>query len=176
MLFQILAHTPTWVFVLFALLVWLGARQLTATDVGLQRSMLMPAAMTMLSLYGVLSVFSHRPIAALGWAVAAALAGWLVLRRPLPAGTRYDAANRRFHLGGSAVPLVLMMAIFFTKYAVGVQVAMHPALAADSLFALGIGTLYGAFSGIFAGRGLRLWRLALRQNRSAAVGTTVSGA
>ena len=51
-----------------------------------------------------------------------------VLQFPLPAGTRYDAAERRIHQPGSFVPLALMMGIFFTKYGVGVSLAMHPAL------------------------------------------------
>ena len=168
MLLQILAHTPTWVFAVFALLLWLGGRQLRANRIGLPRSAVMPVAMTGLSLYGVLSVFSHQPVAALAWGAAALVAGFVVAQRTAPAGTRYDAATRSFHLPGSAVPLALMMGIFFTKYAVGVQVALHPALANDAAFALGVSALYGAFSGMFAGRALRLWALARRDERAPA--------
>ena len=66
---------------------------------------------------------------------------------------------------GSAVPLALMMGIFFTKYAVGVTLGMHLAQANDVSFALAVSALYGAFSGVFAGRAARLWRLALAQDR-----------
>lgn len=168
MLIQILAGTPPWVFALFALLLWLGCRQLLSHRVSLSRVTWMPVAMTALSVHGLLSVFRLQPVAGLGWAAAALAVGFLVLRRPLPDTTRYDAAERRFHLGGSAVPLVLMMGIFFTKYAVGVQVAMHPALPGELAFALCVGVLYGAFSGIFMARGLRLWKLAVRQDRRTA--------
>lgn len=65
-----------------------------------------------------------------------------------------------------------MMGIFFTKYVVSVQIAMHPSLADDRVFALCVGALYGAFSGIFAARGLRLWRLSARR---AAQATTNAG-
>ncbi len=163
MLIQILAGTPLWVFALFALLLWLGGRQLATHHVALRHATMLPFAMTALSVYGVLSVFSHQPVAVLGWAAAALATGAFVLRRALPDAVRYDAATRRFHLAGTAVPLVLMMGIFFTKYAVSVQVAMHPSLANDRVFALCVGMLYGAFSGIFAARGLRLWKLALRR-------------
>lgn len=172
MLIQILAGTPKWVFALFALLLWLGSRQLLSHRISLTRATLMPVAMTALSVYGVLSVFSHQPVALLGWAVAALAAAAIVLRRRLPANTRYLAAQRRFELGGTAVPLVLMMGIFFTKYAVGVQVAMHPQRSSDLAFALAVGLLYGAFSGTFAGRGLRLWRLAAHQDSAIAGGRT----
>ncbi len=39
---------------------------------------------------------------------------------------------------------------------------MQPQLARDAQFTLVTGTLYGVFSGLFAGRAIRLWRLALR--------------
>jgi len=167
MLTQILAGTPLWVFALFALLLWLGGRQLVAHDIALRRATILPFAMTALSIYGLLSVFSHQPVAVLGWAVAALMTGIAVLQRALPDSTRYDPAARRVHLAGTAVPLALMMGIFFTKYVVAVQIAMHPPLTGDRVFALCVGALYGAFSGMFAARGLRLWRLARRDGRDA---------
>jgi fucose 4-O-acetylase-like acetyltransferase len=170
MLLQIIARTPSWVFALFALLLWLGGRQLWAQSVSLKRAMLMPLAMAALSIYGVLSTFGHLPFALLGWAATAAAAGGVVLQRPPPAAIRYNAASRSFHVPASATPLVLMMGIFFTKYVAGVQVAMHPALANDTAFALATSTLYGAFSGIFAARALRLLKLAMRGNRASATG------
>jgi len=47
---------------------------------------------------------------------------------------------------------------------VAVQIAMHPELAHRPDFAIAIGALYGAFSGIFAARALRLWKLAIRRD------------
>ncbi len=167
MLTQILTHTPRWVFLLFALLVWLGAKQLFANAMSLTRITIMPLAMIGLSFFGMLTAFGDSPVALLGWAGAATVALMTVQRWPLPAATRYDAATRRFHLPGSAVPLMLFMGIFFTKYTVGVLVAMHPMLPLHTGFALGIGLLYGAFSGIFAARALRLWKLAIREDRAA---------
>ena len=82
------------------------------------------------------------------------------IRSTAPAGARYCNASRRFDLPGSAMPLVLIMGIFLTKYLVGVELAMQPALARDSAFALQIAALYGAFSGLFVARAMRLWRLA----------------
>lgn len=166
MLLQIIAHTPKWVFALFALLLWLGGKQLLAGRVGLARITVLPIAMTGFSLYGVASAFGDAPSPLLGWAVAAVMLALVVLRRPLPAATRYDMATRSFEVAGSAVPLALMMGIFFTKYIAGVQVALHPELAQNGNFALAVGTLYGGFSGVFAGRALRLWKLALRQDRT----------
>lgn len=164
LLLQILAHTPSWVFALFGVLAWFGGKQLRANTVSLSRVTLMPVAMVGLSAYGVLSAFGDSPLALLGWAVGAAALALLVLRRALPATTRYDAAARRFHVAGSAVPLALMMGIFFTKYVVGVMAVMHPEWPHQAAFALGASLLYGAFSGVFAARALRLWKLTAPHN------------
>ncbi len=165
MLFQILSNTPKWVFALFAALLWLGLSQLRTRQIGLARSTLLAVGMTGFSLFGTVSAFAGVPAALLAWLAAAAVVFAVVLKRPLPPGTRHDAASRRFTVPGSAVPLALLMGIFFTKYALGVTLALQPALARGTAFALGLSALYGAFSGVFAGRAARLWRLALQQDR-----------
>lgn len=168
MLTQVFLHTPKWVYILFATLLWLGARQLLASSVSLGRVTLVPIVMTGLSIYGVTSAFGDSSLSVPAWAAAAGAALTLVLKRGLPAGTRYDEATRRFHVAGSAVPLLLMMGIFFTKCVVGATLAMHPEIRHDATFALAIALLYGVFSGVFAGRAVRLWKLAIREDRVAA--------
>jgi hypothetical protein len=167
---EIMQHTPKWVFFLFAGLLWLGAKQLIANSVSLLRVTLMPLAMAGLSVYGVTSAFGDSTGALLAWAVAAAALLALVLQRPLPAGTRYDPVGRRFHVAGSGWPLALMMGIFFTKYAVAAALAMHPGLRADGQFALWVPAVYGVFTGLFVGRAVRLWKLAIRDDRALAAG------
>nr|WP_295775852.1 DUF6622 family protein [Rhodoferax sp.] len=160
---QILINTPKWVFVLFVALVWLGLKQMLPRRVGLNRMTIMPLAMTCLSLYGVTSVFGDSPQALLTWCIGAAVAFTLNFQLPSAAQITYDVASRRFQMPGSAVPLALFMGIFFTKYAVGISMGMQPSLAHNSGFALSIGALYGAFSGIFLARAAKLWRIALTQ-------------
>jgi hypothetical protein len=161
MLMQILAHTPKWVYATFFGLVWLGIRQMGSGQVGALRVSLVALSMGALSLAGMISAFDGTAAHLLAWAVAAALVAFIVLRRPLPSGTRYDAATRSFHVVGSALPLALMMGIFFTKYVVGVLQVMQPQLVHQAAFATAICALYGAFAGAFAARSLRLWKLAL---------------
>ena len=165
MLLQILAHTPAWVFALFALLLWMGITQLFPRRASLARITVMPVVMTALAVYGVVSAFADTPWALAAWAATALLVGAATLLLA-PASTaqnqpQYNPQARSFSLPGSGVPLALMMGIFTTKYAVGVALSLHPALAHDTLVALGISSLYGVFSGSFIARALRLWRLTL---------------
>lgn len=167
MLMMILANTPKWVFVLFAVLVWQGVKQMLPRTAGLNRVTIMPLAMTALSLYGVTSAFGESPQALLAWLIGTVVAFAVVF--PLLGSQRvhYDAVNRRFQLPGSVVPLALFMGIFFTKYAVGFSVGMQPSLAHDSNFVLAASTVYGTFSGIFLARAAKLWQVALVQSNAA---------
>jgi hypothetical protein len=157
--YQIISHTPTWVFGLFAVLLALGLKQARAGTMSLLRVSLIPVAMTALSIYGTVSAFGASLYVLLAWKLSAVAFGALVPRTPLSKEVHFDAASRSLHLPASWVPLALMMGIFFTKYFVGVALAMQPALASDTAFGIGFAALYGAFSGVFATRAVRLMRL-----------------
>lgn len=160
---DIVRQTPTWVAGLLAGLLWLGFSAVRTRNLHIGRLVLMPVAMGGMALWGVTSAFHGAgqlaELLAL-WLVcyAAVLAASWPLRAPH--GTRYDAAGKRFHLPGSWMPMLLILAIFLMKYAIGVQLAMAPELAANAQFALVVTALYGALSGLTASRALRVLRLA----------------
>ncbi|OOG39124.1 hypothetical protein B0B52_15810 [Polaromonas sp. A23] len=162
MIAQILINTPLWVWGLLAALLVLGFGQTRSRTVGLARIVILPLGLGAFSLYGTISAFGTSPTVLGSWLATAVLLVLVVTQLPLPAGARYDNASRKFQLPGSWIPMVLIMAIFLTKYVVGVSLVMHPELKVHANFSLAIGTLYGVFSGIFAGRAIRLVRLALR--------------
>lgn len=165
MILQIALNTPVWVWGLLGALTVLGLSQARDRSAGLPRTVVMPLAMGAFSLWGVVSGFAGSLLLAVVltvWLVAAALAATVLLSRPVPAGVRYDATQRQFQLPGSWAPLALILGIFSIKYAVGVTLAMQPALHADATFSLTVAALSGLFSGIFAGRTMRLLRLVLR--------------
>lgn len=154
------SNTPVWVWPLLLGLLVLGLRQTLTQQMGWMRVTALPLALVGLSLYGTLTVALAYPTALLLWAVVALSAAALVLRQPLPAGAHYDLARQRFTVPGSAVPLALMMGIFFTKYAVGATQALAPALLQSPIAATAIAGMYGLCSGVLLGRSLRLWKLA----------------
>ena len=165
MLVPVLKGTPTWVWGLLAALAWLGLSQARARTASLARIALMPVAMTGLSLWGTVSAFGGSPMfgyVMLAWMFAAAVMLSVITPTAAPRGSSYDAAARTFSLPGSWVPMALILAIFLIKYVVGVDLAMQPTLARDGQYTLVVGALYGLFSGVFAGRAARLWRLAFQ--------------
>lgn len=159
----ILRGTPSWVWALLAALIALGLTATRTRQMALARLAALPLAMTGLALWGVVSAFAGSGRLAgllVLWLLCAGLAlawGW---RGAPPAGTRYDPQRRVFQLPGSWVPMGLILAVFLMKYGIGVQLAMAPALARHADFALAVTALYGALSGVFAARTLRVLRLA----------------
>jgi len=165
MLPTILQHTPVWVWGMLAALIALGLSQVRDRTAGLPRVALLPVAMISLSIWGAVTAFGQSPLfgnVMLAWAAAAAIAFVGVVSLGVPRGAAYDAGTRTFALPGSWLPLVLILAVFLTRYVVNVDVAMNPALARDGSYTLVAATLYGLFSGVFAGRAARLWLLVRR--------------
>lgn len=160
MLYEILAHTPLWVWGILLALLWLGLSQSVPRRARLRRVLLLPLAMTVLSLYGTFTTFHPVYWSWVLWAGAAAVSIAWFASSELPAGVDYDPSAQVFRLPGSWMPLGLMMAIFLTRYVVAVVLAMHPALTHDVAVAAIVASLYGALSGVFIGRLLRLLRRA----------------
>ena len=161
MLMQILTQTPNWVFALFAGLLYLGYKQMLPRRLGQNRATVLPLAMTALSLVGVVSAIGDSPMALLAWLCGSVVAFVLNFQIPSAPQVRYDAESRSFALPGSMVPMAHFMGLFFTKYAVGVSMGMQPALAHNTNFAMAVGALYGAFSGVFLSRAAKLWRITI---------------
>ena len=166
MLNLILTQTPKWVWTLLAALLWLGLSQTVSRTASLNRVTIMPLAMIGLSIFGVLTVFGSNLTILMVWLVIGAAMLALILRKKSFTAISYDAEKKLFSLPGSWVPLGLILGIFVTKYVVGVMTAMQPALAQDLNFALPVAAFYGAFSGVFLARAVRLWRIAFRIEKS----------
>ncbi|HEY9063685.1 MAG TPA: DUF6622 family protein [Burkholderiaceae bacterium] len=168
MLLQIVQHTPVWVWGLLAGLVAYGVSQARDRELSLTRLTILPLVMLALSFSGVVSAFAHAGIALLAWAAGIAVA--LSIGRPLvrSRGARWSSATGLLHVPGSWMPLALMVAVFLVKYVAGVTLALHPELAANTLFGAGCGLAYGTFSGLFAARALGLRRLAVTPRAAAA--------
>jgi hypothetical protein len=156
MLLEILNRTPIWVFVLFAVLLAYGLLQTRTRELGWKRVALTPAIFMPLSLWGVWAAFGPAPLAFGAWVAGAGAAVALNRYARAPRQVSYSAQTRLFRVAGSWVPLAMMMAIFFMRYATTVAMAMQPALQAGPLFSAGVGAAYGLMSGSFLARALHI--------------------
>jgi hypothetical protein len=150
----ILTHTPAYVWVILAALVVLGGLQLRSLRIARTRLLVAPVAMAALSLWGASSAFGPHAGVLAAWAVGMtlALAANRRLRWPRDVRVEGDA----FVVPGSPWPLALMLAIFMLRYAVAVTLVFHPDWRAEPAFAAGMALLYGALSGLFTARSVRI--------------------
>ncbi|MGZ5182773.1 MAG: DUF6622 family protein [Ramlibacter sp.] len=151
MLQQILIHTPLYVWGLLAVLVWRGVAALREREMAVRSLFVLPAIMLAMGLGDVVTKFGSNAAALLAWVAAAAGTALLVWKfgadRTLP-----GAAPGSVRLRGSRAPLAMMLALFFTKYAVSVLLAILPHARQDALFGAAVCLLFGVFNGCFLGR------------------------
>jgi len=151
MIQQIVSHTPVYVWVLLAFLLYRGYLASRDRDVSLQKLSVIPVVMLALSLSGM---SANGALGSGVWGVwAVGVLGGMALAWRLSSGDiAVDRAAGTIRQRGSWLPLALMVAIFFTKYTVAVVSAMHPELPHSLPFAVGVTALYGVFNGVFLGR------------------------
>ncbi|HSY29515.1 MAG TPA: DUF6622 family protein [Burkholderiaceae bacterium] len=152
MIIEILSHTPLWVFALLFGLIYLGFQQSKTRSVTMKRLVILPIAMLGLSFSGVWTTFGSGTLALACWTGAMVAGAALAQLLGSARNVSYSAETQTFKLPGSWLPLFLMMAIFFTKYAVGFSLAQNPGLLAVSSFVGVASAVYGFWSGIFFGR------------------------
>ncbi|WP_307189003.1 DUF6622 family protein [Massilia sp. Root335] len=151
MLIQILTHTPIYVWAILAFLVQRGMIAMRDRDVELRKLVMIPAVMLVLSLQDMNAKFGLGGPALAAWALAAAA---MALPAGLAGTGRIGASNvpGSVRVRGSRLPLVMMMAVFFTKYVASVALSVAPQLRHDTLFACAVCGLFGVFNGWFVGR------------------------
>ena len=159
MLFEIIRHTPKWVFALFFVLLIVGYLQTKRRTVKLKTVFILPISMIILSVFGVASAFGAMPIAFAAWFIAGLFALAIVLKWRPTQGISYARAEKIFFVPGSWAPLFLMMAIFSTKYIVGAAIAQQLPIISDINFIALVSLLYGCFSGIFLSRSIGIWQV-----------------
>jgi hypothetical protein len=157
---EIVTHTPTWVFILLAFLIYQGIQALRPRTVSIWRLFIVPVVFIVMGVSRM--VFGHADGLAppLAWLVAAAaLAPIGFLTAPKALGVNHAAHT--VTRPGSVLPLVRNVTVFLLQYAVAVTAALHPnAHSAGALIARAVS---GATAGYFIG-----WAMALLRHYRAA--------
>jgi hypothetical protein len=105
--------------------------------------------------------FLAAPSVALVWLAALALASTMGRRLRLPAAARWLPADRRLHLPGSWLPLLLVAVIFSLRYLTSVALVLHPEWRTDPQVQWPLALTFGTLSGLFLGRAFGLLQLTL---------------
>ena len=155
----IVRHTPLWVWGLLFVLVRAGWRQTVVRDVTALRLLLLPAAIGALSLASAALAFGRTgPGGVLGAWITGAVLGFAAHGAvpPTPGSARANP-DGSFRVEGSYAPLALMLFVFFARYANGIALAMHPALATQRAYALAASLAFALPAGVLASRSRRVF-------------------
>jgi hypothetical protein len=151
---QIFAHTPAYVWIILAALIVLGVLSMREREMAVRRLAILPLAMLALSLNDISNKFGFGMLSLGAWTAGCVVTAMLMARyarsRVAPSAT-----PGRVRVGGSAAPLAIMMAVFCTKYATAVMLAVRPEFAAAVGATVAVCTVSGAFNGILLGRMMR---------------------
>lgn len=151
----ILGHTPFWVYILFAYLMWMGLRRLEPRVTPITRVVILPVVFIVWGVSGLANrPFGSETIALL-WLAGAVLGGLLGYTTG-PKILAVDRSRRLVHLPGSWAPLTRNLLIFGSHYGLNVAAAIVPALS-TTLLRWDI-AVSGASAGYFIGWGVSLWR------------------
>ncbi len=152
MIQQIIANTPVWVWAILVFLVYRGMLSSLDRETSLKKVFIIPIVMLALSIQGILSAFGAGSTAVLVWLAAVVLGSVLSWQLFNLDNVRADPRRGVVFQRGSWIPLMLMMGIFCTKYAVGVTLALHAGYRQEAWFVSVVSALYGLFNGIFIGK------------------------
>jgi uncharacterized protein DUF6622 len=157
---QILIHTPIWVFPLFAYLVWLGFKATRPRTVTIWRSLIVPAVFIVWGLSRLLSRQDYSwPLVTWVAAAAVLLVIGLLTARPF----ELDHTTGEIKRPGSWVPLIRNITVFALQYTVAVIAAVDPH---DATAAAIVGrAISGGTTGYFLGRTVALLRQYWKQRR-----------
>lgn len=120
----IMAHVPPWVWILFAFLLFLGARRLRARTVPAFVIAIPPAAFLIWSLSSLpgYAVIGGWPLAIGLWIAGFVIGAGSFAALPDKPATR-DAAGR-YRLPGTVAPLLQYMAVFVIRFALAIWAAV----------------------------------------------------
>jgi hypothetical protein len=150
MLTEIITHTPPYVWGLLGFFVYRGLAARRDRDVPVWSLFILPVVLLALGIQGIAGHYGLAPMPLLTWLGAAATGSALGYR-----SLRADAVAqgvRGILMRGSWLPLVLVLAVFFTKYCAEVLIAMRPDLMLQPEAVVAVCALYGLLSGFFLGR------------------------
>jgi predicted dienelactone hydrolase len=156
---QIILYTPHWVFGLLLVLIVFGLLQTRTRQVRIQMALIMPAVMLLLSFTGVLRYVGPQIPALFCWLLGIAATTVVSIKLIGKNSAQFDVTTRKLIIQGSWIPLCVILAIFITRYALGVATAMDLNIVHAPHFPISVSLILGALSGFFLARGIIFWQM-----------------
>ncbi len=155
---QIVYFTPRWVFVLLAVLCFYGWWQSRPRRATIAAASILPVSMLIWSATSMLGYVDNILLAIVLWLLGCAVIAALRLKLQRTPPATLDASTGQLLIAGSWWPLVVILGIFFTRYALGAADALRANIMEQPAFQALIALTLGAWSGYFAAQSLAMFR------------------
>ena len=143
--------TPWWVYALLFYLIFIGLKASKPHVVSLPQLFILPLIFSALSLSSLTEL--HLSMVSIGsWGITLVmgiLLGWTLIKR---LNLRVDKEQRVMELPGTWSPLLIILTIFASKYYIGYQLNVNPALLENGAFLVGTMGISGFCLGLLLGR------------------------
>lgn len=157
-IWETVANTPWWVFVLFTYLVIVGYLASRPRIVPIKKLVILPTLFIALSCFNIYKVFTltnEHIVIWLGMLVIGFGLGWLQFKKLNIKAIKEQAA---IMIPGTWTLLLIIVLIFSLRYYYGYQLALNPNIFNDPKTANILLSAYGLTAGLFSGRLAFAWR------------------
>ena len=146
------SQTPWWVYVLFIYLVQRGISASKTQVVSIKKLTILPLVFVALSIHTLMTSFHVNAMVIGVWLasiILGSIIGWLLICQHQ---FKIDRKNWLIQLPGSWMTLILILAIFISKYYFSYQLGSDPELANQTGFEFSMLGITGICTGLFVGR------------------------
>jgi hypothetical protein len=147
-----MSHIPTWVFILFFVLLYLGIKRCYTRTLSVERLALIPVVFTFIGLRSAFQLFnlsvSGFALLLVGGLLGFLLGHFLVKNSQVLA----DKSKRLIQVPGDISMLIMVMMIFCIEFFIHYSVDAHWAIADSALFKFAAITLSGLIAGTSIGK------------------------
>ena len=153
-IWQILLHTPWWVFLIFVYLLRVGINATKPRIISLNKILILPAIFLFISINSFITTFQISTLLLSTYSLSLLIGiggGWLLVRN---LNLKFDQQNNLIKVPGSFTTLILTLIIFSTKYYFGYSIATNPSVTEKIHFTLLQLVVSGICTGLFIGRAL----------------------
>jgi hypothetical protein len=163
-IWEIIKDTPTWVWVLFGYLVYVGINATRSRTVYLPKIFIVPTIFVVMTWHTVVTKFSINYLTILVLVGALLIGygfGWSLVSRH---EVKFDRQQLLIQISGTWSVLLIILIMFCSKYYFGFAMAMDPKIVEKLSFEFAFLAISGIGTGIFIGRSFGyLWK-GLRTN------------
>jgi len=153
-----LYSTPTWVYLLFFYLVWVGIKSSKDGVVSLKKLFIIPCIFLYMSLHYLVVVLDFSYLVVSSYVISLLLGiyfGYLLI---IKKHIQVDKKKLLLNIPGSWSTLIIIMIIFFSKYYFHYKISVDNTILQSTLFKEIFITSSGILTGLLIGKAVGYWR------------------